>query len=168
MTEVKVINLEQNKYIHVLDTLTNSTRLEVGPQKFVQRDHEVIVTEIQNFINLKPRHYCIIKNPVVRAGDKSIVYAEFKNEATFAAVNWGEIEIRRQEEYQEPIPLYPYEEMQQAPIEYRKVNQNTALRLRAVRPFFDAKEKVDWFINDEYLFVGGAGFYIPRIEEEIV
>jgi hypothetical protein len=35
MSEVKVINLEQKQYIHVLDTLTNSTRLEVGPQKFV-------------------------------------------------------------------------------------------------------------------------------------
>ena len=104
------------------DTQTNSTRLEVGPQKFVQRDHEVIVTEIKPFVNLKPRHYCIIMNPVIKTKDGKIVMVEFKNEATFAAVDWGEIEIRKQEDYPEPFALYPYEEMKQAPIEYRKVN----------------------------------------------
>ena len=98
MSEVKVINLEQNKYIHVLDTITNATRLEIGPAKFVQRDHEVIVTEIRTCINLRPRHYCIIKNPVIKK-DKKIVMAEFPNGASFASVNFGEIEIRRQEEY---------------------------------------------------------------------
>ena len=37
-----------------------------------------------------------------------------------------------------------------------------------MRPFVDERSKEERFVNDEYLFVGGAGFYIPRIEEEIV
>jgi len=69
------------------------------------------MTEIRSFINLKPRHYCIIKNPVVLK-DKSIVMAEFPNGAKFAAVTFGEVEVRRQEDYVEPFPLYPFEEME--------------------------------------------------------
>jgi major vault protein len=141
--------------------------LEVGPNKFVQRDHEFIATEIRSFINLKPRHYCIIKNPVIKH-DQGIVMTEFPNGAAFAAVMFGNIEIRKQEDYSEPFPLYPFEEMEQSPIEYKKVNQSCALLLRAVRPFTDEKTKIERFINDEYLFVGGVGFYIPRVEEEIV
>lgn len=110
MSEVKVINLEQYKYIHVLDTITNATRLEMGPTKFVQRDHEIIATEIRSFINLKPRHYCIIKNPVIKHNN-NIVMTEFPNGATFAAVMFGNIEIRKQEDYSEPFPLYPFEEL---------------------------------------------------------
>jgi hypothetical protein len=47
---------------------------------------------------------------------------------------------------------------------------NSALLLRAVRPFKDERfnDVQIRYINDEYLFIGGAGFYIPRIEEEIV
>lgn len=63
--------------------------------------------------------------------------------------------------------MYPYEEIAQEPTEYRTVNQNCALLLRAVRPFYDERNKEERFINDEYYFTG-PGSYIPRIEEEVV
>ena len=94
MSEAKVINLEQNKYIHVLDTLTNAQRLECGPKKFIQQDHEMIATEIRDFVMLKPRYYCVIKNPVVMNW-KEVQFTEFPNGAKFASVRFGETEVRK-------------------------------------------------------------------------
>ena len=54
------------EYIHVADQNTNVTRLEEGPQVFVRKDHEKIVTEKRKYIIIPPRHYCVIENPVIR------------------------------------------------------------------------------------------------------
>mmetsp|Transcript_18971 Transcript_18971/g.13759 ORF Transcript_18971/g.13759 Transcript_18971/m.13759 type:complete len:136 (-) Transcript_18971:1977-2384(-) len=93
---------------------------------------------------------------------------KFKNGAEMVAVRFGDKEVRRQEDYSQPFPLYPFEEMEKKPTEYVKVNKNNALVLKAVRPFFDEVLQLEREIDDEYLFIGGMGVYIPRIEEEIV
>jgi hypothetical protein len=49
---------------------------------------------------------------VRKTPEGKIIMAEFPNGAEFAAVNFGDIEIRRQEEYTKPFPLYPFEEME--------------------------------------------------------
>jgi major vault protein len=80
---------------------------------------------------------------------------------------FGEIEVRTQEQYPEPFPLYPYEEISQEAAPYKTVNQNCALLLRVVRPYVDKATKTERFIGDEFLFEGPQT-YIPRIEEEVV
>lgn len=75
--------------------------------------------------------------------------------------------MRTQEDYSEPFPLYPYEVLDCKPLPFVTVNSNTALLLKAIRPFTDQKNKADRFVDDEYLFFGPAT-YIPRVEEEVV
>jgi major vault protein len=83
-------------------------------------------------------------------------------------VLFEEFEIRRQLDYPDPFPLYPYEELAQDVRSFVFLKDNEALILRAVRPFVDDRQEegVERFVEDEYLFKG-PGTYEPRIEEEI-
>lgn len=124
-------------------------------------------------IKLPPNHYCIIKNPIVRDEDGDIVRKAFieplqtKSDFGEAKVRFEELEIRRQEDYPDPFPLYPYEQLYQDVKKYIFLKDNEALILKALRPFIDNRnDGVERFIDDEYLFKG-PGTYEPRIEEEI-
>lgn len=46
----------------------NVTRLESGPQTYIKKDHEVVMTGKQPvpFVILPNLHYCIIEDPVLR------------------------------------------------------------------------------------------------------
>lgn len=125
-------------------------------------------------IKLPPNHYCIIKNPVVRDEDGKIVIITYtltslKVESEFgeSKVRFEELEIRTQQSYPDPFPLYPYEQLYQDVKKYVFLKDNEALVLRALRPFVDNRDSdKERFINDEYLFKG-PGTYEPRIDEEI-
>ena len=83
-------------------------------------------------------------------------------------VRFEEIEIRRQVDYPDPFPLYPYEQLFQDVSSYIFLKDNDALILRALRQFKDQRHGgVERFIDDQYLFKG-PGTYEPRIDEEIV
>jgi hypothetical protein len=80
-------------------------------------------------------------------------------------VRFEELEIRRQVDYPDPFPLYPYENLYQDVKPFIFLKDNEALVLKAVRPFKDTRsEGAERFIDDEYLFKG-PGTYEPRIEE---
>lgn len=64
--EPAVVRIPPHHYIHVIDQITNVTRVEIGPQTFVRKDNERVLTAAVEMIIVPPRHYCIIKNPVVR------------------------------------------------------------------------------------------------------
>ena len=85
-------------------------------------------------------------------------------------MRFEELEIRRQEDYPDPFPLYPYELLHQDVRKFIFLKDNEALILRALRPFTDTRggeeDQHERFIDDEYLFKG-PGTYEPRIEEEI-
>ncbi len=82
-------------------------------------------------------------------------------------VRFEELEIRRQVDYPDPFPLYPYENLYQDVKPFIFLKDNEALVLKAVRPFKDTRsEGAERFIDDEYLFKG-PGTYEPRIEEQI-
>jgi len=82
-------------------------------------------------------------------------------------VRFEELEIRRQEDYPDPFPLYPYEQLNKDVTKFVFLKDNEALVLRALRPFIDKRDgDKERFIEDEYLFKG-PGTYEPRIEEEI-
>ena len=78
---------------------------------------------------------------------------------------FGVTEIRTAENYPEPFPLYPHEKMIGKVENLKVVNQNFAIRLRALRDFFDGKVKrkagEEWQIK-------GPITYIPNVDEEIV
>ncbi|KAI9998869.1 hypothetical protein PInf_003525 [Phytophthora infestans] len=145
------------KYVHVLDTNSNVSRVLAGPLTYTRQEHEHVMTPPQNMIVLPAQHYVEVRNPVVRSEDGKIVRDAFDQ----AKLKHGEIEFRIFDKYPEPFPLYPGEEQVGEIRELRIVPVDTALRIRARR-------KTDKYVaGDEWLFVGPATYY-PRVEEEIV
>ncbi|EEY53394.1 major vault protein [Phytophthora infestans T30-4] len=153
----RVIRLPPYKYVHVLDTNSNVSRVLAGPLTYTRQEHEHVMTPPQNMIVLPAQHYVEVRNPVVRSEDGKIVRDAFDQ----AKLKHGEIEFRIFDKYPEPFPLYPGEEQVGEIRELRIVPVDTALRIRARR-------KTDKYVaGDEWLFVGPATYY-PRVEEEIV
>lgn len=132
-----------------------------GPANFIKQESEQVLKSATDMIKLPPNSYCIIKNPVVRKPDGSLATTEFGE----VQVRFEEIEIRRQEDYPDPFPLYPYEQLYKEVSPYLFLKDNEAVVLRAVREFFDDRfgsEKIQRFIEDEYMFTG-PGTYLPRV-----
>jgi hypothetical protein len=69
-----VVRIPPYHYIHVLDQNSNVSRLESGPQVFVRKDNEKIMTTVMKYVTIPPRHYCTIRNPVVKDGVSSTIY----------------------------------------------------------------------------------------------
>lgn len=152
----RVIRLPPYKYVHVLDTNSNVSRVLAGPLTYTRQEHEHVMTPPQNMIVLPAQHYVEVRNPVVCSEDGKIVRDAFDQ----AKLKHGEIEFRIFDKYPEPFPLYPGEEQVGEIRQLRVVAVDTALRIRATR-------KIGKYVaGDEWLFVGPATYY-PRVEEEI-
>jgi len=152
-----VIRIKPFYYIHVLDNNTNVTRVEVGPQTFTRQDHEKVLGAPEAMVMVPPRHYCIIQNPVVKAGGVPV-----KDKFNNIKLRHGDEELRFE---QEPFPLYPGEKLASKVSPLQVVSPDQALRLRAVRDFVDGE--VRRVAGDEWLF-RGPNTYIPRIEVQVV
>ena len=100
-----VIQIGQHQYIHVLDENTIITRLECGPQTFVKKAHEKIVRGCTPMIEVHPRHFCRIQNPVVIGEDGDPEMTPFNQ----VKVKHGETEIRFHRN--KPFPLFPGEKL---------------------------------------------------------
>ncbi|MGE5657826.1 MAG: colicin uptake protein [Actinomycetota bacterium] len=165
-----VIRLKPQQFIHILDTNTGVTRLEVGPQTITLRDHERLILKPEPMIVVPPRYYCVIANPVLRDEDGILLTDEHGQ----IKLRYGDAEIRFA---QEPFPLYPGEEVQGEITQLKVVERNQALRLKALRDFTDTilvtnevetqSETINRLAGDEWLFEG-PGTYTPRIEVEVV
>lgn len=153
-----IIRLKPHFYIHVLDNNSNVTRLLIGPQTFIRQDHEKVVFGPEAMIQIPPRQYCVIGNPILREGDTPVIdnFQQVK-------LRFGDQEIRQA---QDPFPLYPGEYLVGKVQPLQVVQPNTALRSRALRDFKDEKN-IERKAGDEWLFEGPAT-YIPRIEVEVV
>lgn len=83
-------------------------------------------------------------------------------------MKFGEEEIRTNEAYPEPFPLYPYETLSLEPAPCQNLCQNEAFVLECLRPFKDERQTpaIDRFPTDKYLF-RGPGVYIPSINERV-
>jgi len=113
-------------------------------------------------ITVPPRHYCVVRNPVVvddEGRPAQDAYGQFR-------LRHGDSEIRMVDRYPDPFPLYPGEICASAPTELSIVKQNTCVKLRALRPFFDEQASVQREAGDEWHF--GPGTLIPRVEVEEV
>eukprot|EP00906_Rhabdomonas_costata_P006099 RCo008984 len=159
-----VIRLKPNQYIHILDNNTNVTRLLTGPATFTRQDHEKVLFQPKNCVNVPPRNYCRIKNPVVRTADG----APEVDKNGQVKLKIGEEEIRFE---QDPFPLFPGEQIVEdaegnVVSKLRVIEKKTALRLQATRDFTDG-DGTKRQAGDEWLFEG-PGTYFPRVEVEIM
>lgn len=64
-SEQQVFSLKPNWYMHVLNNNTNVTHLKTGPDTITLQGHEEVVKPPTPMIVVKPRYYCVIRNPVV-------------------------------------------------------------------------------------------------------
>jgi major vault protein len=149
-------------YIHVLDNNTNVTRLVVGPQTFALQDHEKLVLMPTKMLVIPPEHYCIIGNPTTKTADGSVEVDKYNQ----VKLQHGDIELRFNDAWSQPFPLYPGEELQGAVDPMEVVPHDTALRLRVKRDFDDADADVSRVAGDEFHF-HGPGTFKPRMEVEI-
>jgi len=156
MSSAAVIRIKPNQYIHVLDNNLNVTRVEVGPQTFTRQEHEKLVSGPDPMIMIPPRHYCIIKNPVIRDEKGQPV----RDSAGQVKIGHGDEELRRE---QEPFPLFPGESLFGKVSPLQVVEANSALKLRALRDIPTEKRNA----GDEWLFKG-PGTYIPSVEVQVV
>ncbi len=62
-------------------------------------------------IIIPPRQYCEIADPVVRNKSGQAVFDKYGQ----AAIQHGEYEIRFNEQYPDPFPLYPQEKLKKPP-----------------------------------------------------
>jgi len=161
MADNRVIRLRPYHYIHVLDSNTNVTHVECGPKTFVRKDHEQVVLQSTQMINIPPRSYCVVANPYVREPNGAPVTLA---DGQVKLVH-GETEVRIFNEWPVPFPLYPGESLKEPVTLLRVVSPNTALRISALRDFADGETKRA--AGDEWLFVG-PGTYIPRVECVVV
>lgn len=152
----RVIRLPPYKFVHVLDTNSNVSRVLSGPLTYTRQEHEHVLTKVQDMIVLPAQHYVEIHNPVMLSDAGEIVYDQFHQ----AKLQHGEIEFRIFDKYPEPFPLYPGEIQAGAIKKLVVVPPDAALVIRATRKF-------DKYVaGDRWLFVGPAT-YVPRVEEEI-
>ena len=152
-----IIRLAPKTYIHVLNTNTNITYLEVGPKNFFREEHETVIAGPSDMIVLGPREYCRIANPVILDENGKPV----RNELGEIKVKHCEFEIRTHETHPEPFPLYPGEVLAEKQTKFLILSTTQALKLRAVRDFEKHKAGDQWIVP-------GPFTYIPRIEEEVL
>lgn len=154
-SDSSVIRIPPNKYIHVLDNNANIKSIILGPTTFVKKEHEEVIKGPEDMIVLPPDHFCVISNPVVC--EKRVPQ---KNEFGEYKILFGREEIRQSNDYPEPFPLYPGEELTKDITPFKVVENNCALVIKAIRNFENRNA------GDRWLFPG-PGVYVPKVDEEI-
>ncbi|CAG9326425.1 unnamed protein product [Blepharisma stoltei] len=164
MEEQSLIRIPPFQYVHILDCNTNITRVTEGPLTYVLKDHERIGLggKIMKMIQIPPRNYCIIRNPVIKDEHRRVSF----DDNGMARVKHGDREVRTSETHPEPFPLYPWEEIEQDIQKIPVIQPNCAYKLRATRDFIDSTGERR-SAGDEWLHYG-PGTYVPKIECDIV
>ncbi|EGD78575.1 major vault protein [Salpingoeca rosetta] len=159
--DVSIFRVPPFHYLHVLDQTSNVTRVVTGPVTFIRQENEVVLLGPEKMITIPPRHYCIVKNPVLRDDDTGeIVVDELSKQVK---LRHSELEVRRTTE---PFPLYPGEELHMPVTPLTVVPADSALHIQAILDFSD-DDGNRRIAGDEWLFEG-PGTYIPRVEEKVV
>jgi major vault protein len=153
-----IIRIPLRNYVHIKDTFTNITYLVEGAKNYALKSNEVLVKDITPHIQLGKSQYIVIVNPVVRTetGVARETFGQVK-------LRWGEEEIRIDQDYKDPFPLYPGEEIRGKISDFVIVQANEELKLMAVRPFYDNFKKKQRKPGDQWMLRGPIN-YIPRVE----
>lgn len=167
-----MIRIPPHHYIHVMDTNKSITTLVTGPKMFSFQDHEKIVEGPKKMINIPPRNYCVIRNPIVRDEEGNPVLDDHGE----TKVKFGQTEVRVEKDlgikqfqaYPDPFPLYPYEVVEEKVKKCTTLKDNEALKLKAIMPFKDERfEGIERFPEDTYQILGPTTYY-PFVEEVVV
>lgn len=158
-----LVRIPPSHYIHVLDRNTNLTHVVEGPLSYILKDHLKLVSGKSPLpmIQIPPRTYCVIKNPVIKSSGEIVV-----DEFGMAKVRYGDREVRTCESHPTPFPLYPYEGLEVDLTKIPVIKPNHAFLLRTLRDFKD-KDGNEHNAGDEWLY-HGPGSYVPSIECELV
>ena len=145
-----------------MDTNSNVSRVEIGPQTYIILDHEKLLTQTaQNMITPSKRSYSKVANPIVRDESGTPVIDKYGQ----VKIKHGEVEYRFFKDFSEAYALYPGEKLEIDSAPLQVVAENSAIRLRANRDFTDGE--IVRSAGDEWHFRGPATYY-PRIEEDVV
>jgi major vault protein len=108
-----IIKVPPYHFIWIQDGNKSVSRVEIGPQTFVLKDHETLISgdkprrmiALDSFDNCQ----CKIKNPVMRDKEGNVIFDKFGQ----AKNNMGDTEYRTYFDklYSEPFALFPKEEL---------------------------------------------------------
>jgi len=157
-----IIRIPLRHYVHIKDTLTNITYLVEGAKNYALKSNEVLVKDITPHIQLGKSQYIMVTNPVVKS-EKGVELESFGQ----VKLRWGEEEIRIDQDYRDPFPLYPGEEIKGKISNFAIVQANEELKLMAVRPFWDKIKEKQRKPGDLWMLRGPIN-YVPRIECQIL
>ena len=157
------IRIAPLQYVHILDSNTNLTRVIEGPMTYALKDNERLASGKTplKMIQIPPRSYCIVLNPVVKDSAGKIL----KDDFGMARVKYSEQEVRTSDSHPKPFPLFPFEQLSQDITKIPVIRPNHAYMVRALRDYSEGEELHK--AGDEWLSYG-PGSYIPRIECEVV
>jgi major vault protein len=127
----------------------------------MKQDHEKLISgkDPKPMISIPPRCYVVIANPVILSSDGSVSMDKHGQ----ANIRHGDLEIRFHENYSDPFPLYPREEVQGDVQKLRVVSADSALLIQAEREHID--EDGNKRVPGDLWYFSGPGTYIPRIEQ---
>lgn len=164
---MNILHLQPYQYAHIKDKTENIVFMIEGPLTYVVKSHEEVALKDTDMIILPPNSFIKIENPVTRK-DGKIQYEIINDRVSkLAKLRFGDEEIRSSNDYTEPFPLYPGEKKVDDIKKARIIPENQALRLEAVRNFYDVYSKKDRFVGDEWVLPGPLN-YIDRIESNVV
>jgi major vault protein len=157
-----IIHIQPYNYVHIKDKMENTIYLLEGPKTKVLQSHEVLVKGPKEMIRLIPNHWVKISNPVLLKDGKPVMEDEFAQ----VKLRFGDEEIRTYDNYPEPFPLYPGEDLTGEISPAQILSETDALRLYALRNFHDENFKVDRVAGEEWV-LKGPRVYISRVEVEV-
>lgn len=158
-----IIHIQPYHYVHIKDKIENTVYLLEGPKTKVLQSHEELVTGPNEMIRLIPNHWVKISNPVLLKNGEPVMEDEFKQ----VKLRFGDEEIRTYDKYSEPFPLYPGEIKASTISPALILSETQALRLYALRNFYDEMFKVDRVAGEEWV-LKGPHVYVQSVEVEVL
>eukprot|EP00096_Caligus_rogercresseyi_P009403 TRINITY_DN3190_c0_g1_i1.p1 TRINITY_DN3190_c0_g1~~TRINITY_DN3190_c0_g1_i1.p1 ORF type:complete len:859 (+),score=259.00 TRINITY_DN3190_c0_g1_i1:117-2693(+) len=155
--------LPPNTYIHVVDQTSNVTSVEVGPQTYHVKEHEIVLLPPTKMIVIPPNHYAVVSNPVITE-EKNGVSTVLLDAFGQVRLSHGDQEVRLE---REPFPLYPGEVLKVDVTPQTVVPDSQALLLSVTRNYEEEKTGKKRVAGDMFLFEG-PGIYCPRKEVDVL
>jgi len=158
-----IIHILPYNYVHIKDKNENTVYLLEGPLTKVLQSHEELVRGPCQMIKLTPNHWIKISNPVlIKDGvpEKEDAFNQVK-------LRFGDEEIRTYDNYSDPFPLYPGEVVSSDITQAMILSETQAVRLYALRDFYDEEFKIDRIAGNEWV-LKGPRVYVSKVEVEVL
>jgi major vault protein len=158
-----IIHILPYNYVHVKDRNENTVYLLEGPLTKVLQSHEELVKGPSQMIKLTPNHWIKISNPVlIKDG-----VPEKEDSFNQVKLRFGDEEIRTYDNYSDPFPLYPGEEVSSDITPAMILSETQAVRLYALRDLYDEEFKIDRIAGNEWV-LNGPRVYVSKVEVEVL